>query len=79
MIGRARGAIGRGNNVDFDRVGKLLLNDIRSGTLGRLSFETPEIMHTELQELTILREQKRAEKEQRKQQRRQKFLTKKRK
>jgi ribosome biogenesis GTPase A len=41
MIGRKRGAIMAGNQVDYDRVYHLFLYDIRNGALGALSFEKP--------------------------------------
>ncbi|MEM8912458.1 MAG: ribosome biogenesis GTPase YlqF, partial [Planctomycetota bacterium] len=43
-IGRRRGCIGRGNLVDIDRAARILVMDIRSGALGRVTFETPAIM-----------------------------------
>lgn len=77
-IGRVRGALSRGSVVDLDRAGKLLLTDIRSAKLGRLTFETPDVMQVEQQQLEQLREQRAAEKERRRELRRKKFLDKKR-
>jgi ribosome biogenesis GTPase A len=40
-IGRSRGCLVRGG-VDFTKAGEVVLNDLRSGKLGRLSLETPD-------------------------------------
>ena len=40
-IARARGLLVRGARPDLDRAGDLLLRELRSGKLGRISFETP--------------------------------------
>lgn len=42
QIGRRRGALISGNEIDYERVFKLFLYDIRQGALGALSFEKPE-------------------------------------
>ena len=57
-IARARGCVGRGNSVDWQRAGTLLVNDFRAGTLGALSLESPEDRQRELAELEQLRQQK---------------------
>ncbi len=41
-IGKSHGCLGPGGHVDWHRVSELLLGDLRSGRLGRLSLETPE-------------------------------------
>lgn len=41
-IARARGALGRGGAPDWHKTAELLLNDFRSGKLGRISLETPD-------------------------------------
>lgn len=46
-IGRKRGCLGRNNSVDIDRASRILVTEIRSGGLGRLTFETPQIMERE--------------------------------
>ncbi|EMI47100.1 ribosomal biogenesis GTPase [Rhodopirellula sp. SWK7] len=46
-IGRKRGCLGRNNQVDIDRASKIFVTEIRSGGLGRLTFETPQIMERE--------------------------------
>ena len=40
-IGRKRGFLGRGGVVDLERASNTLLREVRSGALGRISFERP--------------------------------------
>ena len=40
-IARARGFLGRGGRLDIDRSADVLLRELRSGKLGRISFERP--------------------------------------
>ena len=42
LIGRKRGAIVQGNNVDEEKTANLLLDEFRSGKIGRISLERPE-------------------------------------
>lgn len=49
-IGQQRGCLGAGGYVDFDRISKLFLNDIRELRLGAISLETPSIAEKEKQE-----------------------------
>jgi len=51
----------------MDKVAKILLSELRAGTIGRISLETPSMMEKELAELVIIREQKEAKKKARKQ------------
>jgi ribosome biogenesis GTPase A len=53
----------------MDKVAKILLAELRAGTIGRISLETPAMMEQELAELVIIREQKEAKKQARKQKR----------
>lgn len=65
-IGRQRGCIARGGLVDLDRAGRIVLTDLRSGALGRLTLETPDMMMNELKEVDrtrLLKEEKRKKKE----------------
>ncbi|MEF3075760.1 ribosome biogenesis GTPase YlqF [Methylobacter sp. Wu1] len=66
-IGRNRGCLRAGGRVDMDKVAKLLLSELRAGTIGRISLETPAMMEQELAELAVIREQKAAKKLARKQ------------
>jgi ribosome biogenesis GTPase A len=40
-IGKKRGALESGGEVDFDKVSELVLRDLRAGRLGRVTLETP--------------------------------------
>lgn len=46
-IGRKRGCLGRSGVVDVDRVCRILVNEVRNGSLGKLTLETPEDMQIE--------------------------------
>lgn len=65
-IGRKRGCLGPGGRVDLNKVGKILLTELRDGLLGQISLETPTMIETELKELEIIMAQKAALKEARK-------------
>ena len=47
-IGRRRGCLVKGGEVDVVRAAKVLVTDIREGRLGRISLETPQAMEMEL-------------------------------
>ncbi len=49
-IGRKRGLLRAGGVIDMQRSAEILIHEIRNGTLGTLSFETPEMI---AQETTI--------------------------
>lgn len=66
LIGKKRGCLRSGGHIDIDKVAKILLSEIRDGTLGRITLETPEMMQQELAELAIIRTQKAAKKAKRK-------------
>jgi len=70
-IGTKRGCLRGGGRVDLERVSKIILTEIRSGMLGKISWETPDMVEQEWAEVLIVREQKAAKKEARKQKRRQ--------
>lgn len=46
-IGKKRGCLSKRGIVDYERVSRILLADLRSGKLGRITFETPEMMEAE--------------------------------
>lgn len=69
-IGQLRGCLGGGGLVDFDRVARILLTDIRSGELGTLTFETPETMQQEEQQVAEEREARAAQKKEQTEKRR---------
>jgi ribosome biogenesis GTPase A len=68
-IGRKRGCLRAGGLVDLDKAAKILLAELRSGALGRITLETPATMERELAELAVIREQKEEKKRLRKQRR----------
>lgn len=41
-IGRKRGALESGGEINFEKVSELFLRDLRTGKLGRITLETPE-------------------------------------
>lgn len=41
-IGKSRGALKSGGEVNFDKVSEAILTDVRSGKLGKITFETVE-------------------------------------
>ncbi len=41
-VGRRRGCLVKGGGMDVEKAAQILLNDFRSGALGRISLETPE-------------------------------------
>jgi ribosome biogenesis GTPase A len=57
-IGRKRGCLRAGGRVELDKAAKILLAELRSGSLGRISLETPDMMEQELAEVAVIREQK---------------------
>jgi ribosome biogenesis GTPase A len=63
MIGRKRGCLRSGGLVDLDRIAKIVIGELRTGTLGRISLETPAMLTQELAELAIIQRLK-AEKKQ---------------
>lgn len=50
-IGRKRGCLRPGGVVDLHRASEILLHDIRAGSLGGISMETPAMIEEELQQL----------------------------
>ncbi len=53
-IGQQRGALKSGGRVDLTRISSLFLNEFRTGVLGRITLETPEMMRSELKEVDRL-------------------------
>jgi ribosome biogenesis GTPase A len=68
-IGRKRGCLSAGGRVEMDKAAKILLAELRSATLGRISLETPAMMEQEMAETAAIREQKEEKKRLRKQKR----------
>ncbi|WP_202079870.1 ribosome biogenesis GTPase YlqF [Caldalkalibacillus salinus] len=46
MIGEKRGALMRGGIINYEKVSELLLRELRSGKLGRMTFETPNMTYS---------------------------------
>ncbi|MFM8341590.1 MAG: ribosome biogenesis GTPase YlqF [Methylomonas sp.] len=61
-IGRRRGCLRAGKQVDMDKAAKLFLTELRAGTLGQISLELPEMMLLEMEEVALIREEKAAKK-----------------
>lgn len=59
-IGKRRGCLRSGGQVDLDKAAKLFLTELRAGTIAPITFETPEMMTTELIELEAIRAEKAA-------------------
>lgn len=43
-IGKRRGCLRKGGVVDYDRTSKIFINDLRTGALGGVTLETPEMV-----------------------------------
>lgn len=55
-IGRKRGCLRSGGQVDLNKTSKILLTELRSGNLGRITLESPEQVEQEL--VTLAQKQK---------------------
>ncbi|HEY8096487.1 MAG TPA: ribosome biogenesis GTPase YlqF [Methylobacter sp.] len=66
IIGKKRGCLRSGGRIEIDKVSKILLAELRAGTIGKISLETPDMMEVELAELVIIRAEKEAKKKARK-------------
>ncbi len=60
-IGTKRGCLKKGGVVDYDRTSRIFLNDLRSGALGPITLETPELIEQE----TAAQQARKAEKTER--------------
>ena len=61
-IGKKRGCLKAGNQVDMDKAAKIFLTELRAGTIGQISLETPEMITNEMIELAVIKEEKAAKK-----------------
>jgi len=66
-IGKNRGCLRAGGQVELTRVSKIVIAELRAGTLGGITLETPELIEKELVEVAIQRKEKAEKKEKRKQ------------
>ena len=69
-IGKKRGCLGKGGMVDWDRTARILLTDFRSGKIGLVTLETPEMMIEEKKQVVITSAAKAEKKANRKEARR---------
>ena len=61
-IGEKRGCLRAGKKVDLDKAAKLFLTELRAGTIGQISLETPDMIAAEMIKLAKIREEKAAKK-----------------
>lgn len=54
IIGAQRGCLRAGGKVDLERVSTIFINELRAGILGPVSYETPEIIEREMEQVAIL-------------------------
>lgn len=62
LLAKKRGCIVSGGRIDLEKVSRLLINEMRSGDLGGLCFETPQMFAAEMELVEEIREQKAAKK-----------------
>jgi ribosome biogenesis GTPase A len=60
LIGAQRGCLRGGKRVDLERISTVFINELRAGILGPVSFETPEIIDREMQQVEVLKAEKEA-------------------
>jgi len=65
LIGKKKGCLRKGGNIDYDRVSRIFLTEMRAGMLGPITMETPEIVEKEMAETAILVAEKAAKKKKR--------------
>lgn len=65
-IGRKRGCLRAGKQVDIEKTSKILISEFRAGTIGNITLETPEMIEKELLELAVIKQQKEQKKSDRK-------------
>jgi len=66
LIGKKRGCLRAGKQVDFEKTSKILISEFRAGTIGRITLEMPEVIEQELIDLSYTKEQKATKKKNRK-------------
>jgi len=47
-IGQKRGCTGKGGRVDLQKSSSILINELRAGLLGKITWETPDMVETEI-------------------------------
>jgi len=72
-IGLKRGALGKGGRVNLEKISKQFLTELRDGTIGRLTLETPEMAIEEQAKVDVIIEKREKEKADKKAARKAKF------
>ena len=60
LVGAQRGCLRAGGRVDLERVSTIFINELRSGLLGPLGFETPTMIDAEIAQVAIMKAEKEA-------------------
>ena len=63
IIGKKRGCLRAGANLDVEKISKILIAELRSGELENITLETPPMMEVEKQAVEVKREKKRIREE----------------
>jgi len=63
IIGKKRGCLRAGANLDVEKISKILIAELRSGELERITMETPSMMEVEKQAVEVKRAKKKAKEE----------------
>jgi ribosome biogenesis GTPase A len=58
ILGKKRGCLRAGQQVDMDKAAKLFLNEYRAGTIGQITLETPDMIALEMIDLARYREER---------------------
>ena len=72
VLGRKRGCLRKGGQVDLEKVSSILVNEFRTGKLGRITLETPSMIPAEEAQVLRLKEEKQRRDELRKSKRKKK-------
>ncbi len=73
-IGSKRGCLRAGGRVDLHKASEILLHELRSGTLGQITLELPEMITQELIQVELETARKTEEKAKQKEERRKRYL-----
>ncbi|MBL4829929.1 MAG: ribosome biogenesis GTPase YlqF [Aliivibrio sp.] len=73
-IGRSRGCLRAGGRIDLHKASEILINELRNGTLGKITLELPEMITEELIQVELDNTRKMEEKIQKKEMRRKRYL-----
>ena len=60
LVGAQRGCLRAGGRVDLERVSTIFINELRSGLLGPLGFETPTMIDAEMAQVAVMKAEKEA-------------------